>query len=188
MVKNVAVLLLRRKAVLVRPSNLPQWRNHVRASGCHGCEILMEATHSESFEEVSPCDMCVCTQSCPTLCDSIVAYQTPLFMEFSRHEYWTRLAFSSLGIFPTQGSNPPLLYRQVDLLLLHHSVIHAVIPSLPLKSACSLFAGSLKRHTAPGIETIQLCPGCMPLPPRAPTKCPPTHLLSIFSCILQKDL
>ena len=139
LVKNVAVLLLRRKAVLVRPSNLPQWRNHVRASGCHGCEILMEATHSESFEEVSPCDMCVCTQSCPTLCDSIVAYQTPLFMKFSRHEYWTRLAFSSLGIFPTQGSNPPLLYRQVDLLLLHHSVIHAVIPSLPLKSACSLF-------------------------------------------------
>ena len=69
----------------------------------------------------------------------IVAYQTLLFMEFSRHEYWSRLAFSSLGIFPTQGSNPPLLSWQVDLLLLRHSVIHAVIPSLPLKYACGLF-------------------------------------------------
>ena len=78
MVKNVAVLLLRRKAVLVRPSNLPQWRNHVRASGCHGCEILMEATHSESFEEVSPCDMCVCTQLCPTLCDPMDCKSTRL--------------------------------------------------------------------------------------------------------------
>ena len=42
-------------------------------------------------------------------------------MEFSRPEYWSGLPFLSLGIFPTQGSNPGLLHcrRQILYLLSH---------------------------------------------------------------------
>ena len=37
-----------------------------------------------------------------------VAYQAPLFMRFSRQEYWSRLPFPSPGIFPTQRLDPGL--------------------------------------------------------------------------------
>ena len=49
-----------------------------------------------------------------------IAYQTPLSMEFSRQEYWSGLPFSSLGIFPTQGSNPDLLHCRWMLYYLRH--------------------------------------------------------------------
>ena len=43
-----------------------------------------------------------------------VACQDPLSRKFSRQEYWSGWAFSSLGIFPNQGLNPSLLLcRQV---------------------------------------------------------------------------
>ena len=35
-----------------------------------------------------------------------VACQAPLFMGFSRQEYWSGLPFPSLGNCPDQGSNP----------------------------------------------------------------------------------
>ena len=35
-----------------------------------------------------------------------VPYKAPLFLEFSRQEYWSGLPVPSPGIFPTQGSNP----------------------------------------------------------------------------------
>ena len=38
-----------------------------------------------------------------------VACQTPLFMGFSRQEYWSGLPFPPPGIFPTQTRNLPLL-------------------------------------------------------------------------------
>ena len=37
-----------------------------------------------------------------------VAYHAPLFMGFSRQEYWRGLPFSFPGIFLTQGMNPGL--------------------------------------------------------------------------------
>ena len=37
-----------------------------------------------------------------------MANQAPLSMGFSRQEHWSRLPFSILGIFPTQGLNPGL--------------------------------------------------------------------------------
>ena len=41
--------------------------------------------------------MCVCAQSCPTLCDPIYcSHQAPLSMEFSREEYWSGLPFPIL--------------------------------------------------------------------------------------------
>ena len=49
-----------------------------------------------------------------------VACQAPLFMEFSRQEYWSGHTFPLLEIFPTQGLNPGLpcgrqiLYRLSD--------------------------------------------------------------------------
>ena len=55
-------------------------------------------------------------QSCPT--PWTVACQAPLSMEFSRQEYWSRIAISyPQGIFLTWGSNLGLLrflqYRQI---------------------------------------------------------------------------
>ena len=44
-------------------------------------------------------------QSCLTLCDPwTVAHQAPLFMEFSRQEYWSGLPFSPPGDLPNQGT------------------------------------------------------------------------------------
>ena len=46
-------------------------------------------------------------QSCPTLCDLwTVAHQAPLFMGFSRQEYWSGLPFPSPGDLPDQGIKP----------------------------------------------------------------------------------
>ena len=52
----------------------------------------------------------VCMLSRVWLCDPMdCSCQAPLCMEFSRPEYWSGVPFSSSGIFPTQGSNLPLL-------------------------------------------------------------------------------
>ena len=48
-----------------------------------------------------------------------IALQAPLFMGFSRQEYWSRLPFLPPGDLPMQGSNPSLpslLHWQVDSL------------------------------------------------------------------------
>ena len=37
------------------------------------------------------------------------------------------------GIFPTQGSNPHLLHRQADSLLLNHEVTHIYIYNIDLQ-------------------------------------------------------
>ena len=43
-------------------------------------------------------------QSCPTLCDLwTVAHQAPLFMGFSRQEYWKVLPLPTPGDFPNPG-------------------------------------------------------------------------------------
>ena len=39
-----------------------------------------------------------------------IACQAPLFMGFSRQEYWSGCHFLLHRIFPTQGSNPCLLH------------------------------------------------------------------------------
>ena len=52
-------------------------------------------------------DVCVYAkllQSCLTLCGSMnVAWQAPLFMEFSRQEYWSGLPCPPLGDIPNPG-------------------------------------------------------------------------------------
>ena len=48
------------------------------------------------------------TQSYLTLCESMdcIACQVPLFMEFSRQEYWSGLSFPSPKDFPNSGIKP----------------------------------------------------------------------------------
>ena len=62
------------------------------------------------------------TQSSLTLCDPMdySLCQPPLSMEFSRQEYWSGLPFTFLGIFPTYGLNPGLLYCRHILYCLTH--------------------------------------------------------------------
>ena len=62
--------------------------------------------------------VCVYTQSCLTLCDPMdyilplfatpwtVSCLGPLFMEFSRQEYWSGLPFPTLGDLPDPGIKP----------------------------------------------------------------------------------
>ena len=53
-----------------------------------------------------------------------VSYQAPLFMEFSRQEYWGELLFPT----PIQGLNLCHLYWQEDSLPLSHLVSASVLP------------------------------------------------------------
>ena len=39
-----------------------------------------------------------------------IAHQASIFMEFFRQEYWSGLPCLLQSIFPTQGSNPHILY------------------------------------------------------------------------------
>ena len=68
------------------------------------------AVHLELSQHCLLIGYVLVTQLCPALCDPwIVAYQPPLFMEFSRH---TGVGCHSLllGIFLTQGLKPGLLH------------------------------------------------------------------------------
>ena len=48
-------------------------------------------------------------QSRPSPCNPVNSVQAPLSMGFSRQEHWSGSLCLLQGIFPTQGSNPPLL-------------------------------------------------------------------------------
>ena len=48
-------------------------------------------------------------QSCLTLCNSVVAQQALLSMEYSRQECWSGLPFPLPGDLPDPGLNPHLL-------------------------------------------------------------------------------
>ena len=50
----------------------------------------------------------------------MVAGQTPLFMGFSRQEYWSGLPFPSLGDLPDPGTEHVAPAWQVDSLPLNH--------------------------------------------------------------------
>ena len=47
--------------------------------------------------------MCMCNQSCLTLCDPMKVHQVSLSMEFIRLEYWGGLPFLSPGDLPDSG-------------------------------------------------------------------------------------
>ena len=58
------------------------------------------------------------TQSCLTLATPwTVAHQAPLYMGFSRQEYWSGLPFPSPGDLPNPGTEPRSPALQADSLL-----------------------------------------------------------------------
>ena len=58
-------------------------------------------------------------QSCPTLCDPMDC-QAPLFMGFSRQEYWSGLLFPSPGDPPDPGIEHMSPALQADYLPMSH--------------------------------------------------------------------
>ena len=70
--------------------------------------------------------VCVCVCVCVCVSQSVmsdslqahwtVAYQAPLFMEFSRQEYWSGLPFPSPGHLADQGIESGSLAIQADSL------------------------------------------------------------------------
>ena len=74
--------------------NLVFW---ISLSNCDGNEIKQHNNR-------------VCAQSCLTLCNPwTVARQAPLFMGFSRQEYWSGLPRPPPGDFPNPGIKPASL-------------------------------------------------------------------------------
>ena len=66
----------------------------------------------------------------------LVTRQGPLSMRFSRQEYWSGSPCPPSGIFPIQGSNPPLLYLlhwQADSYHQHHPQAAKVIFQISVK-------------------------------------------------------
>ena len=63
---------------------------------------------------------CVVIKSRPTVTPWTVAHQTPLFLGFSRQEYWSRLPFPSLGDLPDPRIEPMSPALQADALPLSH--------------------------------------------------------------------
>ena len=62
--------------------------------------------------------VCVCVlKLCPTLCDPMdCSHQAPLYMGYSRQEYWSGLPLPPPGIFLAQGLNPCPLHWQAGSL------------------------------------------------------------------------
>ena len=61
--------------------------------------------------------MCVCSVVSDSASPQTIACQAPLFMEFSRQEYWNGLPFPSPWNLPNPGI---VLHWQVDSLPLSH--------------------------------------------------------------------
>ena len=71
-------------------------------------------------------DMCVCAQSCPTLCNPMdLVCLAPLSMGLSKQEYWGGLPFPTPGDLPDPGIKLLcLLHWQADSLSLMPPYIH----------------------------------------------------------------
>ena len=106
----------------------PQRRSHLC---CHPPSFHLYATPPLRIKKGKAAAKCDCSwslsvlctraellQSCPTLCDLMdCSHQTPLSVEFSRQEYWSRLPCPPPGDLLTQGWNSclsGLLHWRVD--------------------------------------------------------------------------
>ena len=80
------------------------------------CTVLYITVHVLYCNNGLPCPLCVCAHTCmhththSVMTDSAslwtVAHQAPLFMEFSRQEYWNGLPFPPPGDLPNAGITP----------------------------------------------------------------------------------
>ena len=68
-----------------------------------------------------------------------VAHQAPLFMGFSRQEYWSGLPFPSPGALPNPGTEPRSPALQADALT-------SEPPSVSVQFSCSVVSDSLRPH------------------------------------------
>ena len=86
---------------------------------CDICFVphMFKSVSPESTAELLCVCVCVCecahthSQSCPTVCDPMDCShgdysQPPLFMRFSRQEYWSGLSCPSSGNLPSPGIEP----------------------------------------------------------------------------------
>ena len=87
------------------------------------CREFAKEREKGTKQPISHCPnvlLCMCAQSCPTLCLEktpwTVAHQAPLSMGFFRQEDWSGLPFPPPEILPIQGSYPSLLRGQADSL------------------------------------------------------------------------
>ena len=72
-------------------------------------------------------------QSCPTLCDHIDStQQAPLFLGFSRQEYWSGLPFPSPGDLPNPGIEPRSPALHADSLPTK-SILKEISPGISLE-------------------------------------------------------
>jgi len=103
-----------------------------------------------------------------------VACQAPLFMGFSKWEYWSGLPFPFPGDLPNPGTEPTspacLMHWQMDSLLLHHLGSHCYPnnPAIWLLGTCQekwkhMFTQNLYMnvyrgitHHSPKVETTQI--------------------------------
>ena len=78
-----------------------------------------------------------------------VVHQAPLFMGFSRQEYWSGLPFPPPGIFPTQGSNLWLRHcrqgtpREAQQRELRNSLRYLIQEKAVTSSFCRIPVGAL---------------------------------------------
>ena len=111
---------------LTRFSSFPVWRVTMSVWQPWTCSsnvlTLSSALTTVSFSFVTCviCFLCVLfNQSCPILCDPIdcsLPGSSPLFMGFSKQEYWSGLPFSSPGDLPDPGIEPESPALQADSL------------------------------------------------------------------------
>ena len=100
-----------------------------------------------------------------------ITHQAPLFMEFSRQEYWIGLPFPSPGDLPDQGSNASILNCRQILYCLSHLErpyyprdSQESSPAPQFKSTNSLVLRLLygptltSVHAAAAAKSLQLCP------------------------------
>ena len=82
--------------------------------------------------------MYVLSHVCLFLIPWTVSHQAPLFMEFSRQEYWSGLLFPSPGNLPDPGIEPGSPVLQADLYQLSYKGSPCSVVSF-IKSICIIF-------------------------------------------------
>ena len=62
----------------------------------------------KASDPLGPCYVCLVAQSSPALCNPVdsIAHQSPLSLESSKQEYWSRLLFATPGDLPSPRIKP----------------------------------------------------------------------------------
>ena len=103
------------------------WGNTFQVCGCSTCSLCLSHKHSFAVSVGDPLPSPgfwgqgggggLVAKSCPTLATPwTVACQAPLFLGFSRQEYWSGLPFPSPGDLPQLGIEPRSPALQADSL------------------------------------------------------------------------